>query len=153
MIEIINTTKYKINRQKIIILSEAFLRQFKKSEVDISLAIVGDRRIQKLNNQYRGHDKPTDVLSFAGTEWEGNLLGEIIINPQEIKRLSKYKEILQFVGLSYPAKNLKKTETYLFYFILIHGLLHLVGYDDDVETDRQQMLKLGRDFLSKYDIM
>jgi len=153
MIEIINTTKHKINKQKIITLGEAFLREFKKSEVDISIAVVGDRRIKILNNEYRGHNKTTDVLSFAGAEWEGNLLGEVIINPQELKRLSKYKEILEYVGLSYPPKNLKKTETYLFYFILIHGLLHLVGYDDDVEADRQEMLKLGRNFLSKYDIM
>jgi len=153
MIEIINTTKHKINKQKIITLGEAFLREFKKSEVDISIAVVGDRRIKILNNEYRGHNKTTDVLSFAGAEWEGNLLGEVIINPQELKRLSKYKEILEYVGLSYPPKNLKKTENYLFYFILIHGLLHLVGYDDDVEADRQEMLKLGRNFLSKYDIM
>ena len=153
MIEIINTTKHKINKQKIITLGEAFLREFKKSEVDISIAVVGDRRIKILNNEYRGHNKTTDVLSFAGAEWEGNLLGEVIINPQELKRLSKYKEILEYVGLSYPPKNLKKTETYLFYFILIHGLVHLVGYDDDVEADRQEMLKLGRNFLSKYDIM
>lgn len=153
MIEIVNTTRHKINKTKIVDLSEAFLHQFKKSEVDVSIAIVGDRRIQILNKQYRGLDKPTDVLSFAGAEWEGNLLGEVIINPQELKRLSKYKEILEYVGLSYPAKNLKKTETYLFYFILIHGLLHLVGYDDSEEIDRQEMLKLGRNFLSKYDIM
>ena len=153
MIEIVNTTKHKINKQKIITLSEAFLREFKNSEVDVSIAIVGDRRIKILNKEYRGYDKPTDVLSFAGAEWEGNLLGEVIINPQELKRLSKYKEILEYVGLTYPPKNLKKTENYLFYFILIHGLLHLVGYDDDVETDRQEMLRLGRKFLSKYDIM
>lgn len=153
MIEIVNTTRHQINKKKIITLSDAFLHQFKHSEVDVSVAVVGNRRIQLLNKQYRGLDKPTDVLSFAGAEWEGNLLGEVIINPQELKKLSKYKEILEFVGLSYPPKNLKKTETYLFYFILIHGLLHLVGYDDSEEADRQEMLTLGKKFLSKHDIM
>jgi probable rRNA maturation factor len=153
MIEIVNTTRHQINKKKIIALSEAFLHEFKHSEVDVSIAIVGDRRIQILNKQYRGFDKPTDVLSFTGAEWEGNLLGEVIINPREIKKLSKYKEILEFVGLSYPPKNLKKAETYLFYFILIHGLLHLVGYDDNEEVDRQEMLHLGKKFLSKRDIM
>ncbi len=153
MIELVNTTKHKINRKKIIAISEAFLQQFKKSRVDVSLAIVGDRRIQKLNKCYRGLDKPTDVLSFSGAEWEGVLLGEVIINPQELKRLSKYKEILEFVGLSYPPKNLKKTEDYLFYFILVHGLLHLIGYDDSEEVDRQQMLSLGKKFLSKHVII
>lgn len=153
MIELVNTTKHKINRKKIIAISEAFLQQFKNSRVDVSLAIVGDRRIQKLNKCYRGLDKPTDVLSFSGAEWEGVLLGEVIINPQELKRLSKYKEILEFVGLSYPPKNLKKTEDYLFYFILVHGLLHLIGYDDSEEVDRQQMLSLGKKFLSKHVII
>lgn len=153
MIEIVNTTKHKINRKKIVALSEAFLRQFKNSEVDVSIAIVGAKRIQKINYEYRGHNKPTDVLSFAGAEWEGNLLGEVIINPQELKKLAKYREILTQVGFSYPLKNLKKTETYLFYFILIHGLLHLIGYDDNLESDRQEMLKLGREFLSKHVII
>ena len=153
MIEIVNTTRHKINKKKIIALSESFLRKFKKSKVDVSVAVVGDGRIKILNKQYRGINKTTDVLSFAGAEWEGNLLGEVIINPNELKRLTKYKEIINFVGLSYPPKNLKKTEEYLFYFILIHGLLHLVGYDDCEEKDRQQMLKLGRDFLAKHDII
>lgn len=153
MIEIVNTTRQHISKKKIITISEAFLHAFKKSKVDVSIAIVGDKKIKKLNHQYRGHNKPTDVLSFSGAEWEGNLLGEVIINPQEIKRLSKYKEILEFIGFSYPPKNLKITETYLFYFILVHGLLHLIGYDDDIETDRQEMLKLGQKFLSKHDII
>ena len=118
MIEIVNTTRHKINKKKIIALSEAFLHKFQKSKVDVSVAVVGDERIKTLNKQYRGYNKTTDVLSFAGAEWEGNLLGEVIINPNELKRLSKYKEILEFVGLSYPPKNLKKTEEYLFYFIL-----------------------------------
>ena len=153
MIEIVNTTRTKINKKKIIMLCEIFLQTFKNIRVDVSVAVVGDKRIKKLNNDYRGHNKTTDVLSFAGTEWEGTLLGEVIINPQEIKRLFKYKEILEFIGLGYPPKKIKVTEDYLFYFILIHGLLHLVGYDDSSEDERQNMLKLGRDFLNKHVIM
>ena len=153
MIEIVNTTKYKINRQKIITLSESFLQKFKNSRVDVSVAIVGSRRIQLLNNNYRGINKSTDVLSFAGAEWEGNLLGEVIINPSEIKKVYKYREVLAFIGLPYQAKNLKKIEKYLFYFILIHGLLHLVGYDDAEEVDRQEMLTEGKKFLNKHGII
>lgn len=153
MIEIVNTTKTKIDKKKITLICETFLQVFKKSRVDVSLAFVGDAKIRNLNRQYRGHDKTTDVLSFAGAEWEGNLLGEIIINPNELKHLNKYQEILKFVGFSYPPKNLKAAEKYLFYFILVHGLLHLIGYDDSEESDRQNMLILGRDFLSKHGIM
>lgn len=153
MIEIVNTTRTKINKKKIITICEIFLQTFKNIRVDVSVAVVGDKRIKKLNNDYRGHNKTTDVLSFSGTEWEGTLLGEVIINPQEIKRLFKYKEILEFIGLCYPPKKIKVTEDYLFYFILVHGLLHLVGYDDSSEDERQNMLKLGRDFLNKHVIM
>ncbi|MEI6835481.1 MAG: rRNA maturation RNase YbeY [Candidatus Falkowbacteria bacterium] len=153
MIEITNTTKLKINKKQLTNLSEAFLQTFKKSRVDVSIAIVGDLQIKRLNDKYRGHNTTTDVLSFAGAEWEGNLLGELIINPREIKRLHKYREILEFVGLKYPPVKLKSAETYLFYFILIHGLLHLIGYNDETEEDRLQMLQIGRDFLDKHGII
>jgi probable rRNA maturation factor len=149
MIEISNNTKAKISKTKITAYSEAFLLSFKKSQVDVSIAIISAKRMKELNSSYRGHDKTTDVLSFAGAEWEGNLLGEVLINPHELKKLSKYKEILEFCGFSKPWNNIKKVENYLFYFILIHGLLHLVGYDDHDETERQEMLRLGRDFLKK----
>jgi len=146
MIEIINTTKTKVNKKEIIFIAANFLQDFKHSRVDVSIAIVGDVRIRNLNNKYRGRNQTTDVLSFAGAEWEGNLLGEVIINPQEIKRTAKYREILEFIGS-------KKSKKYLFYFILVHGLLHLVGYDDETENERQNMLYLGRDFLNKHGII
>ncbi len=149
MIEISNTTKVKISVKKISFLGEAFLQEFKKSQVDVSVAIISERKMRVLNKSYRGYDKTTDVLSFSGTEWEGNLLGEVLINPHELKKLSKYREILVASGFSYPPTNLKQAEDYLFYFILIHGFLHLLGYNDQIESDRQEMLMLGRDFLKK----
>lgn len=153
MIEITNTTKTRINKKRTIALSIAFLKIFQTYPVDVSIAIVGDARIKKLNYKYRGQNKITDVLSFSGAEWGNNLLGEIIINPQEIKRLAKYKMIIEFAGFSYPPQNVKEVEKYLFYFILIHGLLHLIGYDDNQEPGRQNMLYLGRNFLDKHGII
>lgn len=149
MIEISNTTRKKISLKKISLISEAFLRHFKKIEVDVSIAIIGDKKMRQLNKDYRGYDKTTDVLSFAGAEWEGNLLGEVLINPNETKKISKYKEILEMCGFSYPPRNITKAQDYLFYFILVHGLLHLVGYDDAEEEGRQEMLRLGNNFLKK----
>lgn len=149
MIEITNITRKKISFKKISEIGEAFLHHFKKSKVDVSIAIIGDKKMRKLNKDYRGYDKTTDVLSFAGAEWEGNLLGEVLINPNQTKKISKYKEILEMSGFSYPPKNISKAQDYLFYFILVHGLLHLVGYDDAIEEDRQEMLRIGRNFLKK----
>lgn len=146
MIEIANTTNFKINKSEIALIFEAFFKFFKLKKGDVSLAIVGDGRMKTLNNIYRGYNKTTDVLSFTDTQ-------EIIINHQEIKRLSKYKEILEFIGINYPPKNLKKTQQYLFYFIFVHGLLHLIGYNDESEKDRLEMLTLGLNFLTKHGII
>lgn len=146
MIEIANQTKTKINSKKILAIGEAFVRFFKVKQIDISLAIVGDQRMRTLNNIYRGYDKTTDVLSFTDT-WE------IIINPQEIKRLSRYREILEFIGVSYPPKNIQRTQEYLLYFIFVHGLLHLIGYNDEKESERLEMLASGLNFLTKHGII
>jgi probable rRNA maturation factor len=105
-----------------------------------------------LNHTYRGLDKPTDVLSFSAPATAPQLLGEIIIDPREIERLAKYKEILEFTGWSYPPRARRQALDYLVCFIFIHGLLHLIGYDDAKETERQTMLRLGRDFLKQQGI-
>lgn len=144
MLEINNTTKQKINQKKTRALTEKFLRAYKKSGYDVSLAIVADAKMRRLNNEYRGHDKTTDVLSFSGTP-ESKFLGEIVINIQEARRAGKYQEMLEELGI-----NLKKLPTdYIFYFLLVHGLLHLCGYDDKIEEGRREMLRRGKKFLAE----
>lgn len=148
MIEINNTTSQKINTAKTRKLIEAFLRVYKKSACEVSIAIIGASRMRRLNNDYRGIDKPTDVLSFSGSG-EGkkpekgkpsNYLGEVIINIEEVKKANKYLEVF----------GIKKSADYIFYFLLIHGLLHLVGYNDEREADRLKMLSLGERFLEEW---
>ena len=145
MIEINNTTKQKINSSKTKRIVEDWLKTHKKGNWEVSLAIVGSARMKRLNADYRGIDKTTDVLSFVGEELGGKepgakYLGEIIINIEEVKKADKYLEVF----------GLKKSADYIFYFLLIHGLLHLIGYEDDEEKDRQKMLSLGGKFLKKY---
>lgn len=146
MLEINNTTKQSINSKKIKEIVERFLRVYKKSGWTVSLAIVGDAAIKKMNQQYRGINKVTDVLSFPGLESKSisksaRYLGELIINIQETKKIWKYREFFKDIGgASYNQK-------YIFYFVLVHGLLHLVGYNDETLAARQEMLKLGEKFL------
>ncbi len=143
MIEINNTTKQKINPAKIKRLVENFLLVYKKTGFEVSLAIIGSARMQKLNNDYRGIDKPTDVLSFSGDKKDASqkkYLGEVIINIEEVKKAGKYLEVF----------GLKKSADYIFYFLLVHGLLHLVGYNDEKEADRLKMLSLGEGFLEEW---
>ncbi len=95
----------------------------------ISIAFIGDQVMARLNQQYRKLKRPTDILSFAG---EGSDLGEIIIDYVQIKR---------------QAKKYSKSINQELIFILVHGLLHLLGHDDETEKDRQKMITLGEKFI------
>ncbi|MFA5184045.1 MAG: rRNA maturation RNase YbeY [Patescibacteria group bacterium] len=169
MLAVNNTTKYQINLKKISGLAEKFLRAYKKTDREISLAIIGDARMKRLNREYRGINKTTDVLSF-GAEKRGQekarpaeparskYLGEIIINIQEARRVAKYQGMFAELGLIDPADKINakikkissiRIQDYLFYFLLIHGLLHLIGYDDATVQGRREMLERGQKFLSK----
>ncbi len=143
MLEINNTTGKKINKKLLETIAEKFARAFKKKG-DISLAIVGPARIKSLNRDYRGLDKTTDVLSFTAEN-------EIIVNISDIEKVNKYRSM--FLELGYDISSFKgeaqknRLGEYLLYFLFVHGLLHLAGYDDMVEPERLAMIKKGRDFL------
>jgi probable rRNA maturation factor len=142
MLELNNTTKDKINLKKTTDLVESFLGTYKKKNFSVSVALVGAARMRRLNDDYRGIDKATDVLSFEGNPVD-KFLGEIIICPAEIKKLKNYAAIF-----AKPPK-----ADYLFYFILVHGLLHLIGYDDETEKGRLEMVARGKEFLKKNGII
>jgi probable rRNA maturation factor len=131
MIEINNTTKFKINEKLLKKISEKFLASRRLVKKDVSLALIGDAKMRQLNFKYRQKDKTTDVLSFSG---EDVFLGEILINPAQIKRQAKEN------------KNSFQAELI---FILVHGLLHLVGYNDETEKERLKMIKIGEEFIEK----
>jgi probable rRNA maturation factor len=129
MVEINNRTKAKINLKLIKTVTENFLEKYKIKNKEISIALVGDNAIRELNKVYRKIDKVTDVLSFSG---EDNFLGEIIIDYSQIKRQA-------------PEFDRKVDDELV--FILVHGLLHLIGYDDKTEKRRLEMIRLGDKFI------
>ena len=97
----------------------------------ISVTLTDNETIHKLNLQYRGIDRATDVLSFAFRESEepeiqGTIeeLGEIIISVERAQEQS------QEYGHSFKREII---------FLTIHGMLHLLGYDHMEETERQEM--------------
>ena len=90
---------------------------------EVSLVVCGDHRMRGLNRRYRGKDRTTDVLSFpaAGTTPEG-FLGDLVISAPEARRQARAGRV------PFPAVMEK---------LLLHGLLHLLGYDH--ETDDGEM--------------
>lgn len=91
---------------------------------EISIAIVDDAEIHALNRQYLDHDYATDVLSFLLERQEGELQGEIVVSAQMAR--SRAAEF-----------GWQAVDELIWY--VIHGALHLVGYDDKSPADRERM--------------
>lgn len=105
-----------------------------KSIKTASLAFVTEAKIQELNKKFRKKDKPTDVLSFepdkfaqvAGTEG-AEFLGDIVIASSYAKREAMRR------GLTHREELLR---------LIVHGVLHLSGYDHATEKEEEQMFGL-----------
>jgi probable rRNA maturation factor len=94
-----------------------------KSDASATIAFVSDKKIRELNHQFRGIDKATDVLSFPADE-ESNL-GDIAVSVETAANQAKEN------GLSFDNEVSQ---------LILHGLLHLCGYDH--ETDNGEMNRL-----------
>ncbi len=97
---------------------------------EISIALTDDAHIQTLNRDYRGKDKPTNVLSFPS---EPPMLGDIVIALQTLRR-----EALE-EGL---------TEEFHLTHLVVHGFLHLLGFDHLTEEEALEMEQLETDILT-----
>jgi probable rRNA maturation factor len=93
-----------------------------------SVVFVTDEKIRRLNRDYRGVDKPTDVLSFRGDGGNGGYLGDILISCETAYNQSRKSSTLAF------ETNVRR--------LVLHGLLHLMGYDH--ETDNGEMRAIER---------
>lgn len=116
------TGELKFKAQKII----QFLRQ---DQAELSIALVGDREIRKLNAGYRHKDEPTDVLSFpAGDALPSGprLLGDVVIS---VERAEK------------QASERKRTLAQEIESLLIHGILHLLGYDHERTREEARVMR------------
>ena len=125
------------------LMETAIIKLGIKCDPIVSVSIVDNRYIHKINKKYRGIDRPTDVISFAfldGDDYQKILfskgpvaLGDIYIS------LDKAKEQASEYGHS-----LHRELSFLF----VHGLLHLLGYDHMKEEDEKVMFQLQEEILS-----
>ncbi len=119
------------------------LEYLKIKNVTFEITFCDNDYIQKINKEYRGIDKPTDVISFA-FEDNGNivynnerLLGEIYIS---IPRMQE------------QAKEYQHSEKRELSFLAVHGMLHLLGYDHLNKEDEKIMFDLQELILNVADI-
>jgi probable rRNA maturation factor len=89
---------------------------------EVSVLFCADGRMRTLNRRWRGLDRPTDVLSFPAGDAADGLLGDIVISVPYASRAARRRS-------EPPAREIDR--------LLVHGLLHLAGYDH--ETDDGEM--------------
>jgi probable rRNA maturation factor len=108
------------------------LSHLKLSKKNLSITFVDDAEIKKINYQYRKKNRPTDVLSFpVNSEFDHlkRFLGDIIISTESAK-----KQAIQ--------NNLSFRDEYL--RLIIHGILHLIGYDHQTDEEYLEMNTLEK---------
>lgn len=112
-----------------------------ESPVYLSLLLTGNDEIQVINREYRDKDQPTDVISFAYHETEDfdigpyDTLGDIVISIERV-----FEQAQEY-------NHSPKRE---FFYVLTHGLLHLLGYDHIEEEDRVVMRAKEEEILQSF---
>lgn len=110
-----------------------------KGKVELSISIIGDRKMRKLNREYRGIDSSTDVLAFSDALDSGKTkqfvaaptkylnLGDVIISyPQLLDRAVREEMLVDEMAM----------------YLVIHGSLHLLGYDHEKNDEATKMESL-----------
>ncbi|HYB98164.1 MAG TPA: rRNA maturation RNase YbeY [Candidatus Limnocylindrales bacterium] len=110
-------------------VAAALLELLERADCELTVVLVDDERIRELNAQWRGKDKATDVLSFSQLEGEGlplasGLLGDVVVSAQKLR---------------VQARDGGWTDEEELARLILHGLLHLLGFDHEVDEDARVM--------------
>lgn len=138
--------KERANEALVISRINKILNRVNKKDVELSVSFVSDEEIRELNHQWRNLDKPTDILSFVqgdvkdedsfwpsfDDETEPVILGDMVISLSALDRNCEY---------------FKVTFDEELYRLLIHGVLHLIGYDHKSNDKEEPMLMLQEEIL------
>lgn len=105
---------------------------------ELSLALVGDEEMRSLNREWRGKDRPTDVLAFPqaepGEASPGGLLGDVVVSVPTALR--------QAAARGHGADEEIRT-------LLVHGILHLLGHDHERSpSDARRMFRIQREVVA-----
>ena len=117
--------------------------------IEFSIILSEDHRLQELNKDYRGEDKPTNVLSFPAED----ILPSGFENVQTHDGFVLIGDIIfAFQTLKSEADSSTKSFEGHFCHLLVHGLLHLLGYDHETESDAVEMEAIEVEVLTKFNI-
>jgi len=114
-------------------LAQRILNDLDRPDTELSILVTGDDEIRELNRQYRGLDRPTDVLAFPQLHSDnsiGNaghdLLGDVVISRQRAEVQAREQ------GVQFDIEMRR---------LLAHGILHLLGYDHEGSDEDAAVMK------------
>jgi len=120
--------------------TDSALNAVTQQEFELTIRLVDIEESKQLNNQYRQKDKPTNVLSFPFEVPDGielNLLGDLVVCVQVVEQEAKEQGKILFDHWAH---------------MIIHGCLHLLGYDHINDTDAEEMEALEIKILAELSI-
>src|SRR5688572_23866304 len=136
-IEITNEHTHAVDEYRLRRAVRAILEEEALESATVSVAIVDDATIHRLNKDFLSHDRPTDVLSFVLDRTESALDGEVIVSADTAAAASE--------RFGWTA-----ADELLLY--VIHGTLHLVGNDDQDPEALRKMRTRERQFLADFGL-
>ncbi len=142
MIEINNLTATTVNEKFLERVAQKVLKGENRKKEYLSIAFVGEKRIRELNKKYRGKNRATDVLAF------GEIPNSKFRIPSSIKRLGEIVICLEVIKKN--AKRYNSTLEKELARVLIHGILHLLGYEHEKsKAEAEKMKERENHYLSR----
>ncbi|QNQ80383.1 rRNA maturation RNase YbeY [Lactobacillus sp. PV034] len=122
----------------------------KENAQEISINFVSPEEIHKINKDYRGKDRPTDVISFAIEDDEDNLMAQFFDDPDFVEDIGDL-----FICIDVVKKQAVDYETGFereFGYTLVHGYLHLNGFDHIEDDEAEEMFSIQGKILREYGL-
>jgi len=133
-INIRNLTEIQVDKEIVKEISKKVLKQEKK-QGDVSIVFVSAKRIQEMNKRYRKEDKVTDVLCFS----QNSMVSEFFNLPKACFELGEI--IVCLTKIKENAKEFKSSFEKELKWVIIHGILHILGYDHEKSEKQAQRMR------------
>jgi probable rRNA maturation factor len=130
-------TTHRVDQRRLVEAARRILADSKYSSAAVSLAVVDDATIHGLNRRFLNHDYPTDVLSFVLDANQSHLKGEVVLSADTAASVA-------------AAGGWEAADEQLLY--VVHGVLHLIGLDDQSNDDARQMRAAERYYLGEFGV-
>ena len=125
-----------------------------EEDYEVSISFVSDEEMRSLNNEYRGIDKETDVLSFPMVEFMDEELEEEDENAEYIdEEIALGDIVISMKSVREQAEDYGHSINRELAFLLVHGMLHLLGYDHEDEASEKEMFEKQETILKEMNLI